>query len=129
MCFLDSIIYTDLPFYHQVLLPLQLLFPLLNSNLTAPTKSRLLVSSNDETSGFTYTAEKNGYVNYTFALSGSNSYAVLEIMKDNMLVNASQLSGCTSAYAQILSLPILKGQKAMILYSNATSNMLYFCEK
>lgn len=100
-----------------------------NGNLTAPTKSRLLVSSKNEISGFTYTAEKNGYVNYTFALSGSNSYAVLQIIKDDMVVNASQLSGCTSAYAQILSLPILKGQKAAIVYLNATSNMLYFCEK
>nr|DAM10926.1 MAG TPA: hypothetical protein [Caudoviricetes sp.] len=53
----------------------------------------------------------------------------MQIIKDDMVVNASQLSGCTSAYTQILSLPILKGQKAAIVYLNATSNMLYFCEK
>ena len=102
---------------------------MVNSNLTTPTKSRLLVSSENEISGFTYTAEKNGYVNYSFGLNVDNSYALLQIKKDDMVVNASQLSGFTSIYVQILSLPILKGQKAIITYSNAINNMLYFCEK
>lgn len=92
-----------------------------------PTEGRTRIADNIS-NGYEWIATDNGWVNITATSTGSG-YVVLRIYNGDVMVNAGSVSQNTSSqYADMISLPIKKGQKASIECVNYASISLVMCK-
>jgi hypothetical protein len=92
-----------------------------------PTEGRTRIADNIS-NGYEWIATDDCWVNITATSTGSG-YVVLRIYNGDVMVNASSVSqNASNQYADMISLPIKKGQKAVIEYVNYKSITLDMCK-